>query len=173
MKVCGERYNQKSGKNNGTKSKGQEENTCDTGGDRMPQAGCLKSSPHVPNVTVVLAQHCRPVALTCQAKGNLLCVRLSSCSKPGFILHGSDSPGAVLMHPGLVFLAASSSSPGAGVQGMPVVLLLSVAIPEPIPSPNLGCEAAVGTRLSLLLLIILSRPPGEQTHFPKGISHRC
>lgn len=58
-------------------------------------------------------------------------------------------------------------------QGRTAVLLLFLAIPGPVLSPNLGWEAAAVTRLSLSVFISFSRHPGEQTHFPKGISHSC
>lgn len=45
------------------------------------------------------------------------------------------------MHAGLSSLAGSSTSLRAGVQDTPVLLLLLLAIPEPVLSPNLGCEA--------------------------------
>lgn len=46
------------------------------------------------------------------------------------------------MHAGLSSLAGSSRSLRAGLQDMPeLLLLLLLAIPEPVLSPNLACEA--------------------------------
>jgi len=65
LKVCRERLVEKTGKNNGTMLKRHEENACITEGEKMHQPGYFRSSFHIAtaNVTVVLPQDCRFVAL--------------------------------------------------------------------------------------------------------------
>lgn len=68
VKVCRERLQEKTEKNNGTTLKWQEENACTMGGEKMHQSGYFKSSFCVvtANVTIVLPLDCRFVGLCCQ-----------------------------------------------------------------------------------------------------------
>lgn len=115
------------------------------GREKMHQPGYFKSFTRA-NVTIVLPQDSTFVASCCyqspsRAKAKpALCLSVLPLKAWLYSAWIWQSRSFFLMHLGLSFLAGSGRIQRAGLHGMPVVLMLFLAIPDPRSPPNLGCK---------------------------------